>query len=67
LLGFRSTARAFGAVLSPLNGRTAWTACEIRGKLDEAARIAKAAEASASTGAIAEGVAVPWISNKCDL
>jgi hypothetical protein len=31
---------------------------EIRAKLDEAARIAKAAEACASSGAIAEGVEV---------
>jgi hypothetical protein len=31
---------------------------EIHGKLDEAARIAKAAEACAATGAVAEGVTV---------
>ena len=31
---------------------------EIRAKLSEAARVAKAAEACASTGAIAEGVAI---------
>jgi hypothetical protein len=32
--------------------------CEISGKLDEAARVAKAAATSAETGAIAEGVSV---------
>jgi hypothetical protein len=36
---------------------------QIRAKLEEAAGIAKAADACAMTGAIAEGVAVSMVSN----
>jgi hypothetical protein len=67
LLGFRSTSRGFGAVLSQrecsMDRAIAEKAItiimkEIHVRLGEAARIAKAAEACALAGSIAEGVTV---------
>ena len=68
MLRFCSTGRACGALLSPAKGGQHGPAIaektitiiltEIHLRLDEAARIAKAAEACALAGSITEGVTV---------